>query len=148
MEHDGHEKELSGGFRRTTNNRMEILAVIVGLEALMEPCSSNGIQRFPLCRRRHRKGLGQKVAGQRLDAQQARARHQPRPLGKALIDALDKHDVELRWVRGHAGNVGNARADKLAVAAAKGKPICHRDEGFENPRKACCYDFPDRTAIT
>ena len=82
LEHNGREKELSGGFRRTTNNRMEILAVIIGLEALMEPCSVTVFSDSRYVRGRHRKRLGQKVAGQRLDAEQARARHQSRSLGK------------------------------------------------------------------
>ena len=47
-----------------------------------------------------------------------------------LLKALDQHDVELRWLRGHTGNAGNTRADRLAVTAANGAGL-GRDEGFE-----------------
>ena len=53
-------------------------------------------------------------------------------LWERALTALDKHEVELRWVKGHAGNTGNVRADKLAVTAANGKDL-PRDKGFENP---------------
>ena len=72
------------------------------------------------------------MAGQRLDAQQAGKRAVNPDLWERLLKALGKHDVELRWVRGHAGNAGNERADKLALAAANGKNL-PRDEGYENP---------------
>ena len=51
---------------------------------------------------------------------------------RLLAMHLDQHEVELKWVRGHSGNAGNMRADKLAVAAANGSDL-PRDEGFENP---------------
>jgi ribonuclease HI len=54
-------------------------------------------------------------------------------LWQRLLKALEPHDVELKWVRGHAGNAGNVRADRLAVAAANGANL-PQDEGFENPR--------------
>ena len=51
-----------------------------------------------------------------------------------LLKALDGHEVQMKWVRGHAGNQGNIRADQLAVAAASGANLL-RDDGFENPSR-------------
>ena len=133
LEHDGHERELSGGFRRTTNNRMEMLAVIVGLEALMEPCCVTVYSDSRYVVDAIEKGWARKWRANGWMRTRGQRAINP-DLWERLLTDLDKHDVELRWVPGHSGNAGNTRADRLAVAAAKGKNL-HRDEGFENPRK-------------
>ena len=133
LEYRGQERELSGGYRRTTNNRMEILAVIAGLEVLTERCSVVVCSDSRYVVDAIEKGWARKwKANDWMRNKRDRAINPD--LWERLLSALDKHDVELQWVRGHAGNAGNMRADRLAVSAAKGKEL-PRDEGFENPEK-------------
>ncbi len=124
------EKELSQGYRLTTNNRMELLAVIVGLEALRRPCHvvlySDSQYVVKAIDERWIDGWvarGWKTAGKKpvknVD------------LWKRLMPLLREHDVEFRWVRGHAGNVYNERCDGLATAAADNVAAYGRDEVFE-----------------
>ena len=133
LEYRGQERELSGGFRRTTNNRMEILAVIAGLEALTERCAVTVYSDS-----RYVVDAIEKDWVKRWQAngwmRNKRERAVNPDLWERLLKALEKHDVEFKWVRGHSGNAGNVRADKLAVAAANGTNLA-KDEGFENPRK-------------
>ena len=133
LEYKGQERELFGGFRRTTNNRMEMLAVIVGLEALTERCSVAVYSDSRYVVDAIEKGWARKWKANGW-MRNKRERAVNPDLWDRLLTALEKHDVELRWVRGHAGNDGNIRADRLAVAAANGKDL-PRDEGFENPPK-------------
>jgi len=111
-----HEKELSGGFSITTNNRMELLGAITGLEALNRPCevdmytdSQYLVNAFEqhwidgwLAKNWKRKG------GPVLNTD----------LWKRLLAAMEPHEVRWHWVKGHAGNPGNERCDTLATAAA------------------------------
>ena len=133
LEFRGQQKELSGGFRRTTNNRMEILAVIEGLEALTEPCWVTVYSDSQYVVNAIEKGWARKWKGNGWMRNKREAAVNP-DLWDRLLGLLDKHEVKLEWVRGHAGNPGNMRADRLAVAAANGTNL-PRDEGFENPRK-------------
>ncbi len=133
LEFRGQERVLSGGFRRTTNNRMEILAVIAGLEALSEPCSVTVYSDSQYVVNAIEKGWAEKWRANGWMRNKREAAVNP-DLWDRLLQALDKHYVVLMWVRGHAGNPGNMRADRLAVEAANGKNL-PRDEGYENPRK-------------
>ena len=137
LEHNGRERELSGGFRRTTNNRMEILAVIMGLETLTERCSVTVYSDSRYVVDAIEKGWAKRWQANGW-MRNKRERAVNPDLWERLLTALEKHGVALRWVRGHAGNAGNVRADKLAVAAANGADLSH-DEGFENPGQEC-YD--------
>lgn len=122
-------KELSGGFRRTTNNRMEILAAIVGLEALKEPCRAtiysdsqyvvNAIERG-WARKWQAKGWRRTAAEPALNPD----------LWQRLLDLCAQHEVKFVWVRGHNGDRENDRADRLAVAAANAAGL-PPDEGYE-----------------
>jgi ribonuclease HI len=117
MMHEGRERELAGGEAQTTNNRMELLAAIMALEALKGPCEvvlstdSQYVQKgigewLPAWIRR-----GWKTAG-----------GEPvknRDLWERLQAAAAPHRVQWRWVKGHAGHVHNERVDKLARAAAE-----------------------------
>ena len=132
LEHNGHEKELSGGFRRTTNNRMEILAVIVGLETLLERCCVTVYSDSRYVVDAIEKGWAKRWQSNGWMRNKRERAINP-DLWERLLAALERHEVELRWVKGHAGNEGNVRADKLAVAAANLNDL-PRDEGFENPR--------------
>ena len=112
--YNGKEKELSGGEKMTTNNRMELSAVIVALEALKEPCSvtlttdskyvSDGITQGWA---RSWKAKGWKKA----DGKPALNPE----LWDRLLTLLDTHEVEFVWVKGHAGHPYNERCDTLAV---------------------------------
>ena len=133
LEYRAEERELSGGFRRTTNNRMEILAVIAGLEALNGRCRVTVYSDSRYVVDAIEKGWAKRWRDNGWMRNKRERAVNPDLWGR-LLDALENHDVELKWVRGHSNNVGNNRADKLAVAAAKG-PNLPIDEGFENPRR-------------
>jgi len=111
-----HEKELSGGEPNTTNNRMELTAAIQALQALTEPCrvdlytDSEYLQRgisewLPEWRRRGWRRKGGALAN--------------RELWLALEAALQLHEIEWHWVRGHSGNRDNQRVDWLARKAMR-----------------------------
>ncbi len=133
LDYKGRFRELSGGFRSTTNNRMELMAVIAGLEALKEPCRVSLFSDSKYVVEGVTKGWAKrwKSRGWMRNKQE---RAENADLWNRLLNVLNRHEVDFRWVRGHAGNAGNERADKLALAAANGKNL-PRDEGYENPRK-------------
>ena len=111
----GAEREFSGAVATTTNNRMELTAAAAALEALTRPCRvvlhtdseyvRNGITRWRegWVRRNWRTAAGDPVANM--------------DLWRRLLQAAAAHDIEWKWVRGHAGDVMNERADRLATAA-------------------------------
>lgn len=110
----GHEKELSGGERDTTNNRMELTAAIVGLETLKEPCKVIITSDSKYLVDAVEKGwlYGWQKKGWR------RGKNEPIPntdLWQRLLPQLGRHSVEFNWVRGHAGHPENERCDSLAV---------------------------------
>jgi ribonuclease HI len=119
--HGSHRKELSAGFRMTTNNRMEILGCIAGLLALRAPCEvlvysdskyvvdamtkSWAVRwRNQGWKRKDKNGGWQNALNSDLWAQ--------------MLDLCDQHKVTFNWVRGHSGNKENERCDELARAAA------------------------------
>ena len=126
-----HERELSQGYARTTNNRMELMAVIAALEALKRPCEvevHSDSQYVVNAFNQHW------VDGwQRRGWKNAKKEPVKNPdLWKRLIAAAKPHDVCWVWVRGHAGAELNERCDQLAVAAATA-PAAQllEDGGFE-----------------
>ncbi len=111
----GVEKELSGGAKDSTNNRMEMMAVIMGLEALTRPCDvkittdsqyvMKGMQEWlPGWKRRYWKTAAKKPV-KNVD------------LWQRMEKAAELHTLKWEWVRGHQGHLENERADELAVAA-------------------------------
>lgn len=112
-----HERELTGAEAATTNNRMELTAAAAALEALTRPSRvvlhtdseyvRNGITRWHTgwVRRNWRNAAGDPVANM--------------DLWRRLLDAAKPHEVEWRWVRGHAGDAMNERADRLATEARR-----------------------------
>ena len=113
-----NEKELSGGAPDTTNNRMELMGVITGLEALKKPCKViiqtdskyvvDGITKgWAKSWKKNGWVKGDKKPALNSD------------LWNRLLNLLEKYDVEFRWIKGHAGHPENERCDKLAVAARK-----------------------------
>ena len=115
--HGGHRREISGASAQTTNNRMELTAAIQALEALKRPSAvdlytdstyvKDGITRWLP----NWKARGWRTA--------AKAPVKNRDLWEALDALAGRHDVAWHWVRGHAGNAENERADTLARAALK-----------------------------
>ena len=119
LRYKGHERELSGAAGDTTNNRMELTAAAAALEALKRPCRvvlhtdseyvKNGITRWHQgwVRKNWRSSTGDPVKNM--------------DLWQRLLAAAAQHRIEWRWVRGHAGDVMNERADALATAAREGR---------------------------
>jgi ribonuclease HI len=109
---NGSERELFGGERSTTNNRMELTAVIEALTALSRPCrvmlhtDSQYVQ----------KGITEWIRGWKARGWRTAAKEPVKnvDLWKKLDEVVRTHDIEWIWVKGHAGNVGNERADALA----------------------------------
>lgn len=123
-----YKKEFSGGYKKTTNNRMELMAVIVALEALKEPCAVEVFSDSKYVINALVKGW---IHGWR---QKGWAKADKRPLKntdlwKRLYEAMLAHEVKWTWVKGHAGNRYNERCDYLATFAAQGKNL-PEDSGF------------------
>ena len=113
-----HEKELTAGYKLTTNNRMELLAVIVGLEALKKPCnvkitsdSKYFIDAF------EQKWIDGWIRNNWKNASKKPVKNVD--LWLRLLTAMKPHEIELVWVKGHNGHEFNERCDKLAVESSK-----------------------------
>ncbi len=126
MDYKGRKKEFSGGFRLTTNNRMELLAVITGLEAIKK----DGWQVKVVSDSKYvvdavTKGwLGNWVAKGFKGKKNA-------DLWERFLRSYYRHKVSFKWIKGHAGHPENERCDFLAVQAAEGEDLA-RDEAFES----------------
>ncbi|AEF94692.1 Ribonuclease H [Desulfotomaculum nigrificans CO-1-SRB] len=116
--YQGHRKELSGGFRDTTNNRMEILAAIVGLEALKESCNVTVYTDSQYLYNAIEKGWAKKWRANGWMRNKKEPALNP-DLWDRLLKLMERHNVKFVWVKGHAGHPENERCDQLAVAAAK-----------------------------
>ena len=128
MRYGGRSRELSGGYRLTTNNRMELLAVIKGLEALNQPCQVVLYSDSKYVVDAVAKGWAVKWRANGWMRNKREKAVNP-DLWARLLDLCATHDVEFRWVRGHSGVADNERCDRLAVAAAKGKDLLE-DSGY------------------
>lgn len=114
LRYKGVSKELSGGEERTTNNRMELTAVITGLSALKEPCAATLYSDSKYIIDAIQKGWAKKwrANGWMRNAKDPALNPD---LWEKLLDLLGKHEVTFVWVRGHAGHPENERCDQLAV---------------------------------
>lgn len=125
----GRRKELSGGFRLTTNNRMEIMASIVGLEEVKQ-----GYEITVHSDSRYLVDAMTKGWAKRWQAlgwmRNRKDRAENADLWERLLALCDNRTVLFSWVPGHAGHPENERCDALAVAAAKGKDLSV-DSGYE-----------------
>ncbi|MBN1260782.1 MAG: ribonuclease HI [Anaerolineae bacterium] len=111
-----HRREISGGFRRTTNNRMELMAAIAGLETLKEPCrvTLHTDSRYLVDAMR----LGW-ARGWRANDWERKSGPALNPdLWERLLQLAEIHTIAFVWVKGHAGNPDNERCDELAKEAA------------------------------
>ena len=113
-----HEKELSGGEKSTTNNRMELTAVIKGLEALKEPCEVEFFTDSKYIIDSVTKGWALKWKNNGWVKPDKKPALNP-DLWERLIELLEIHKVTFNWVKGHAGHPENERCDRLAVAASQ-----------------------------
>lgn len=117
LRYGSHEKELSAGFRQTTNNRMELLAAIIGLEALREPCTVNLYSDSKYLVDALEKGWlssWQKRGWKKADKKPVLNID----LWQRLLPQLDRHEVHLHWLKGHDGHPENERCDTLAREAS------------------------------
>ena len=121
-----HQKELSEGFRLTTNNRMELLAVIKGLEALKKEGSDVTVYTDS----RYVSDAVEKKWVFDWERKGFKKKKNP-DLWRRFLLIYRKHRVKFIWVEGHAGIPGNERCDKLAVEASMGSKLT-TDHGYED----------------
>ena len=117
-----HTKELSQGYKKTTNNRMELMAVIAALEALNRPCSVElySDSKYVV------DAFNQNWIGGWLKKGWKRGKNEPVKnvdLWQRLLKAKEPHQVRFIWVKGHDGHPQNERCDTLATTAADGKDL-------------------------
>ena len=118
LKYGSYEKEISGADPQTTNNRMELSAVINALKLLKEPCSVTLFSDSKYVCDAIQKGWAKKWKSNNW----MRSKNSPAlnpDLWEQLLALLDKHNVYVNWVKGHAGHPENERCDKLAVSAIK-----------------------------
>lgn len=124
-----HRREYSGGYERTTNNRMELMAAIVGLEKLIKPCEVelHSDSQYLV------KAFNDHWIDGWIKKGWKRGKNEPVKnvdLWKRLLEAKKPHKVTFIWVKGHAGHEENERCDTLAVEAALGDHLM-KDPGVE-----------------
>ena len=114
LKYNENVKELSGGEKNTTNNRMELTAVITALEALKEPCNVDLYSDSKYIIDAVTKGWAKKwKANNWIKSDKKKALNSD--LWEKLLYLLEKHNVNFIWVKGHAGHPENERCDQLAV---------------------------------
>ncbi|MDE0212609.1 MAG: ribonuclease HI [Deltaproteobacteria bacterium] len=127
--YNGTRKELSGGYRKTTNNRMEIMAVLAGLRSLTEPCRVTLYSDSRYVVDAMSKGWAESWRAKGWRKGDKTPALNP-DLWAEMLELSERHEIEYRWVKGHAGDPENERCDELAVTAARGADLA-RDEGYE-----------------
>lgn len=125
------QKELSGGFRLTTNNRMELIAVIEGLRALKARCIVTVVSDSQYVVEAMTKGWPARWRANGWMRNKKEKAVNP-DLWQQLLDVAATHQITFTWVKGHAGHPENERCDQLALAAAQ-RPQLPVDEGYEHP---------------
>lgn len=127
--YNGHRKELSQGYRLTTNNRMELMAAIEALAALNEPCQVT----LTTDSQYVRQGITQWIQGWKRKGWKT-ADKKPvknQDLWQRLDQLCSQHQIDWKWVKGHSGHPENERVDDLAREAAEQGPHLE-DEGFSS----------------
>lgn len=117
-----HQKEYSGGYQKTTNNRMELMAAIVGFEALTRPCNVTLYSDSQYLV----KAFQENWIDSWIKKGWKRSQNEPvknTDLWKRLLKAMEPHNVTFEWVKGHNGHPMNERCDKLATTAADGENL-------------------------
>ncbi len=123
-----HRKELSQGYKHTTNNRMELLAPIVALNCLHEPCEVD----ITTDSQYVKNGINQWIHNWRKNGWKTAAKKPVKnaDLWQQLDDAVNRHQVRWHWVKGHSGHSENERCDDLAREAAESSNLLE-DSGFK-----------------
>lgn len=129
LRYGAHERELSGGFQCTTNNRMEIFAAIQALKALTEPCQVTLHTDSQYLVNAITKGWARRWQRNQWKRNKRESALNP-DLWEQLLDLCGKHDVTFVWVPGHAGDPLNERCDVLAKSAAA-QPHLPPDPGYD-----------------
>lgn len=117
-----HEREFSQGYTKTTNNRMELMAAIVGLEALTRPCQVDVYSDSKYVT----DAFNQHWIDGWIKKGWKRGKNEPvknKELWQRLLKAKEPHQVSFHWVKGHDGHEMNERCDQLATAAADGEDL-------------------------
>jgi ribonuclease HI len=123
-------KELSGGFRLTTNNRMEIMAAIAALSALKTRCQVDLFSDSQYVVHAMTKGWVQRWQAKNwMRTKEAQAKNPD--LWEKLMQLCSRHEVTFHWIKGHDGHAENERCDQLAVEAASSEAL-PPDEGYES----------------
>lgn len=128
-----HRREICGGYRLTTNNRMEIMAALQGLSALREPCEVELFTDSQYLRNAVEKGWlksWQKNSWRKADKKPVLNRD----LWLLFLEQMARHSLTMRWLRGHAGHPENERCDELARQCASRTDL-PADEAFEKYRE-------------
>ena len=117
-----HEREYSAGYKKTTNNRMELMGVITGLEALTRPCH---VEVFTDSKYVSDAFNQHWIEGwQRKNWKNSQNKPVKNPeLWQRLLKAMEPHEVRFNWLKGHNGHELNERCDKLATSAADGDDL-------------------------
>jgi ribonuclease HI len=127
--YENYRREISGGFRLTTNNRMEMYAAIVGLRALKMRCAITIYSDSQYVVEAITQGWAQRWRANGWKRNR-KERAVNADLWEQLLNLCAQHEVEFVWVKGHAGNKENERCDVLAESAARQKDL-PADEGYE-----------------
>ncbi|MGB8455043.1 MAG: ribonuclease HI [Anaerocolumna sp.] len=117
-----HIREYSGGFKKTTNNRMELMAAIIGLEALTKPCEVELYSDSQYLV----KAFNEHWLEGWIKKGWKRGKNEPVKnvdLWQRILKAKNPHNVTFNWVKGHAGHIRNERCDVLATTAADGDDL-------------------------
>ena len=125
-----HRREYSGGYRQTTNNRMELMGAIRALEALREPCSVTLYSDSQYVVQALDQGWAERWRSNGWKRTKRKAAINP-DLWDRMLKLCEKHLVTVEWVRGHAGNPENERCDRLANDAARRADLAV-DTGYES----------------
>lgn len=128
LKYEDHIKELSQGFKLTTNNRMEMRALIAALQSLKEKCELEIYSDSKYIVDAVNNGWAKRWRANGWKRNKKEKALNP-DLWTVLLDLLDKHNFKISWVKGHAGHYENERCDELAVEACSSKDL-DNDEGF------------------
>ena len=138
-------RELSGGFERTTNNRMEIFAAIAGLEALAAPSRVTLVSDSRYLVDAMALGWAKRWRANGWRRTQ-KERAVNADLWQRLLLLCERHSVAFQWTRGHAGHEQNERCDVLAMTALK-QPGLPADTGYASRSEACSPAEMSRSAV-